>query len=131
MLQQKKSDGKIDNVLYLFEEIGEMIINENMLPNEVKDLAIKFVKEKKKIDLDPKIIRLREKIGERVIRIYRDIPMKKQILIQKRQIALEILEKESEIYQFFQVSFYWVLEFDSKKLENYLKDLKLFLKKIV
>eukprot|EP01016_Furgasonia_blochmanni_P000858 TRINITY_DN10277_c0_g1_i3.p1 TRINITY_DN10277_c0_g1~~TRINITY_DN10277_c0_g1_i3.p1 ORF type:complete len:605 (+),score=136.12 TRINITY_DN10277_c0_g1_i3:113-1816(+) len=86
-----------DNALYEFEELFEMAVNGDQVPSEVKKQLCEKVKELNGTELDPKLIRLRERNSERLSRVYREKPLKTQNLYEKRQISLQVLEKEESL----------------------------------
>ena len=47
--------------------------------------------------LNPDLIRLRERVSNRLVRIYRDVPMKTQALFERKMISCEILDKPEKL----------------------------------
>lgn len=55
----------------------------------MKALVVQKLKEKKGIELDPELIRLRERNSEKLTRVYREIPMISQQIFERRMMAIE------------------------------------------
>jgi hypothetical protein len=88
---------ELDACSHRFEELFEMPISGELTASQVKVIIAGKLKQLKGMDVDPKVLRLRERISERVCRVYRDIPLKQQAVFEKKQIAVEILDKEDKI----------------------------------
>lgn len=61
-----------------------MPISGTLKASEVKEKFIPVVKKIKGIELKPNEFRLRERVSEKIGKIYREKPMKEQQLIEKR-----------------------------------------------
>lgn len=83
---------EIDAFAHKFETLCELSIDGEMKASEVKVLLAKELKEKLGIEADPRRLRLRERVSERMTKIYRDFSMKSQKIIDKKQIAVEVLD---------------------------------------
>jgi len=84
-----------DNFFYTFEDFIEIPIPGEYVASKVKALVLEKLKEKKGIELNPELVRLRERNSERLTRIYREMPMFTQQIYERRMIAVEeIKEKE-------------------------------------
>ncbi|CAD8183019.1 unnamed protein product [Paramecium pentaurelia] len=83
-----------DRNFYQFQELGEYSIpGDKPISQFINDLAI-WASEKSGIQLDSKHIRLRERIADRLNKVYRDKPLKEQGIVEMRMIAIEQLQDE-------------------------------------
>lgn len=67
-----------------------MPIDTNLKASEVKLVFMDLLKKTREIELAPNSFRIREKVNDKMGKIYREKPMKEQQIIEKREIAIEI-----------------------------------------
>ena len=72
------------NRLHEFQFIGDVPVNGLHRASEVKELFKKVVKKYRDLDLETDKFRIREKVNDKIGKIYRERPMKEQQLIEKR-----------------------------------------------
>ena len=75
---------EMSNRLHEFEFIGDVPVNGLHRASEVKDLFAKVMKKYRDMDLEKGKFRIREKVSDKIGKIYREKPMKEQQLIEKR-----------------------------------------------
>ena len=97
LLLATKIEPEIDNFSHKYEELCELTIDSANKPSEIKPLIAQQLKLKKGIDVAPEFIRIREKTSERMGKVYREHPMKMQQVIDKKQLAIEILDYEDKL----------------------------------
>ena len=85
---------EIDAFSHKFEHLCDLSVDGAMKASELKVILAKELKEKLNIDADPRKLRLRERASERMTKIYKDVSMKTQHLVDKKQIAVEVLDYE-------------------------------------
>ena len=77
------------NRLHEFEYIVDVPLNGQWKASEVKSVFAKIVKKYRDLDLKEDQFRIREKVSDKIGKIYRERPIKEQQLIEKREIAIE------------------------------------------
>ena len=97
LLLATKIEPEIDNFSHKYEELCELTIDAANKPSEIKPLIAEELKIRKGIDVAPQRIRLREKVSERMAKVYREQSMKMQQVTDKKQLAIEILDYEDKI----------------------------------
>ena len=107
------------NRLHEFEFIGDVPVNGLHRASEVKELFMKVMKKYRDMDLEKDKFRIRERVNDKIGKIYREKPMKEQQLIEKREIAIEMKEdnidqKDNSIYVRIWNPLEWTL---SEKME--------------
>jgi len=93
----EKNDQDDDMVSHLYKELFEIIINGENTAAEVKKIICDEAKEKYGYDWDPAKIRLREKVSDKMVKVYRNSAMKMQGVSDKKQVAVEVLDREEKI----------------------------------
>ena len=78
--------------LHEFEFICDVPLDTTMKASEAKQLFRSVLKRLKNVDTDVQKMRIREKVNDKMGKIYRERPMKEQQLIEKREIAIELKE---------------------------------------
>ena len=91
-----------DNFFYTFEDFMEIPIPGEYVASKVKALVLQKLKEKKGIELNPDLVRLRERNSEKLTKIYREMPMITQQIFERRMMALEEI-KEKEVLDFKEI----------------------------
>jgi len=76
-----------------FIELFELIISGENTAAEVKELIVQEAKKTKNYEWDPKLLRLREKVANRLVRVYRNTALKAQGVTDKKQVAVELLDE--------------------------------------
>lgn len=74
-----------------------MPIDTNLKASQIKELFAGILKKHKGIELLPECFRIREKVNDKMGKIYRERPMKEQQIIEKREIAIEVGEDKLEL----------------------------------
>ena len=69
-----------------------MPIDTNLKASGVKEVFKNTVKKLRNVELDSSRMRIREKVNDKMGKIYRERPMKEQQMIEKREIAIEVKE---------------------------------------
>jgi hypothetical protein len=113
-------------------------IHGDSLPEKVKENILAELKNRKNIDLDPSKVRLRERVSDRLTRIYREIPMKSQAIHERRLISIEDMEgttavldlKEQSIFIRFWDCQNWTLSDRIEVIVDKTKSLKDMARKI-
>lgn len=67
-----------------------MPIDTNLKASEAKLIFMDLLNMTREIELAPNSFRIREKVNDKMGKIYREKPMKEQQIIEKREIAIEI-----------------------------------------
>ena len=88
---------ELDSVSHKFEELFELPISGDLTVSQVKLIVAEKLKNLKNMTLDPKYMRLRERVSERMLKVYRNAPLKTQNIFEKKQIAIETLEYEDKV----------------------------------
>ena len=88
---------ELDSVSHKFEELFELPISGDLTVSQVKLIVAEKLKNLKNLTLDPKYMRLRERVSERMLKVYRNAPLKTQNIFEKKQIAIETLEYEDKV----------------------------------
>jgi len=88
---------ELDSTSHKFEELFEMPVSGEHTAAHVKEIVCEQLKTLKNIEVDPKKIRLRERISERMLKVYRDVPLRNQGIFEKKQIAVELLDHEEKV----------------------------------
>jgi len=76
-----------------FIDLFELIISGENTATEVKELIVQEAKKSQVYDWDPKLLRLREKVANRLVRVYRNTALKTQGVADKKQVAIEVLDE--------------------------------------
>ena len=88
-----------DSIYYNIRELIEIPVNTHQNTFKVKHFVWDKLREEWKLDLDPKLIRLREKANDRLTKLYRDDAILEQYsMFEGKQIAIQIL-KEPEMVE--------------------------------
>ena len=90
---KREGDEEDDMLSHDFQDLFELIISSENTAAEIKELIALEAKRTKKYDWDPKKMRLREKVGPRLVRVYRNTSAKQQNICDKKQIAIELLDE--------------------------------------
>jgi len=69
-------------------------VSASLLPSEVITKICAKIKQKSGVVLNEKNIRLRERHMNKLVKIYRELPMKKQGLNEKKMLTMEVMEEE-------------------------------------
>lgn len=88
-----------DGICYNFKELFEMSISWNCTIKEVKELVCSRANtENEDLNLNPAMIRLREKNSDRLTRtLFDEMILKSQTIYEKKQYALQIVEGEEDL----------------------------------
>lgn len=82
---------------YNFQEIGEYPLNGGWKASEAKEEVCRLAKKVLGVELNPKLVRLRERIQNRLTKIYREKTLREQCIIEKKQIAVEVIGAEENL----------------------------------
>ena len=88
-----KKEDEDDVSSHDYQELFELIINGEYTAAEVKDLISIDARKIHGFDWDPKKLRLREKVGNRLMKVYRNSALKGQGVSDKKQVAVEVLQE--------------------------------------
>jgi hypothetical protein len=89
----KVKDPLTDCFLYDFQPLFDLPIDEQLTGTQLTELIVKEMAKHGFVVGENEYIRLRERSGERLSRVYRDIPLKTQGIYDGKQIAIEIKPK--------------------------------------
>lgn len=78
-----------DRNFYAFQDLGEYAVPGDQMLSAFKDKLLEWASRKSGVQLEADKARLRERIGERLIKVYRDRPLKEQGILEKRMISIE------------------------------------------
>jgi len=92
-----RKEDEDDVSTYDYQELFELIISGDYTAAEVKDLISIDAKKIHGFDWDPKKLRLREKVGNRLMKVYRNSALKSQGVSDKKQVAVEVLQEPETI----------------------------------
>ena len=90
---QVNQDLNEDKNLYTFTEVGEFAVPGDKMLSFFKNDIVSYVNQKLGLQLDPKQTWIRERLQERLTKVYRDRPLKEQGILEKRMIAIEQTHK--------------------------------------
>jgi hypothetical protein len=76
------------NRLHEFEFIADVPVDTNLNASDAKLLFLALLKRTRGIEAAPEAVRIREKVNDKMGKIYREKPMKEQQIIEKREIAV-------------------------------------------
>ena len=92
-----KYDPERDNFSHQYEDLCELTIDGALKPSEIKPMLVEELKKRKNIEINPEKVRLREKVSERITKVYREVSLKSQQVSDKKQIAVELLDYEDKL----------------------------------
>lgn len=88
-----------DSTYYHIKELIEIPVNTHQNTFKVKKFVCDKLREECKLDLDPQLIRLRERANDRLTKLYRDDAILEQYsMFEGKQIAIQVL-KEPEVVE--------------------------------
>jgi hypothetical protein len=80
------------NRLHEFEFIADVPIDTNLKASDIKQLFAGILMKTRGIEVASEGMRIREKVNDKMGKIYREKPMKEQQIIEKREIAIELVQ---------------------------------------
>jgi len=100
-LSERNENVTEDRALYHFTEVGEYPVHGEKMLSSYKKNIFDWVNSKLNITLNSRYdnlkiyhseFRLRERISDRLVKVYRDRPLKEQGILEKRMIAIERMQ---------------------------------------